>query len=199
MKTIDQTIADIEAKAANEIARARKTVAIVECLKTAPRFVHVYPLYGSIGSVSYQAKSKREAYGLLQQFDLLPAYLIKDNSGTGVRAVDTEDCKSSTELYAWLDISQHGAKLHAYAQINAGVIRVDVDLPLSLFGTYRKSDPRARTRFTMEWQPTPETNCIYCAVNYSRVDPQGAQSGRQQLYAIYDAEELRTYLGEVQQ
>lgn len=191
MKTPEQFKANLMADMEKKIAEHSMQCAIAECLPVAPSFIHPYPLYKSIGSASYKCETKAEAYALWQAFsEKRPAFITRDRRGTGVRPYNDEKADSLIECISWLEISQHGAKLHFYIDAKPGIVRIDAEMPVYLFGNYRKSDPTKRENFVMEWHPTPDTCAMHRAVTYGRVYPLGNQSGRQFIYAIYELFEI---------
>lgn len=191
MKTLDQFKSELEVEMQKKLASHAIECAIAECLPIPPKYIHVYPLYSSIGSVSYQCKTPLEAYKIWQAFEnKQKAWITRERSGAGIRPYESETAESTVQCIAWLDISQHGAKLHFYIDCTPGVVRVDIELSLYQFGTYAKSDRTKRENFTMEWRPFPLTNEMHCAIAYGRVYSRGAQSGKQYIYAIYEAFEI---------
>lgn len=188
-KTAETIMAGAIAKAEEEIKKAKTEGAIYEALPVKPARIFIYPLYGSVASVTYEVETKQAAYAIYSAFEPLPAFICKGSS-TSIKPADDGKAAYVTEIHAWVKVDQHGAALEFYAQSPAGVIRVDVELPTRLFGHYSKSDWNARIHFRMDWEPLPKTNEMFRAVTYAPAYSEGPQSGKQSIYALYDRYEV---------
>ena len=184
---------DAIAKANKEIEKARIACAISESLPIElsadiPR-IFVYSLYKSVASVTYKAKTKGEAFRIYKAFAPLPAFVCRDGS-VSIKPFDDEKAQSVSEIHAWVKIDQHESNLCWFANSPEGIIRFEVELPVSIFGRYVRSDSRAKIHFKMNWQPLPETCEMYLAVSYAPAYREGPQSGGQKIYALYDQYEV---------
>lgn len=188
-KTAETIMAEAIAKAEKEIEKAKIEGAIHDGLPIEPARIFVYPLYGSVASVTYEAKTKQEAYAIYSAFEPLPAFICK-GSNTSIKPADDGTANYVTEIHAWVSVDQYAAKLEFYAQSPAGIIRIGVVMPVALFGRYSKSDRNARIHFRMEWEPLPKTNEMFRAVTYAPAYYEGPQSGKQSIYALYDSFEV---------
>ena len=195
---IETKKADILARANAEIAKAEKEIILRENLPIEPKSVHIYPLYGAVASVSYKAENKAQAYEISRQFNILPPFICRDSS-VSIKPFDDEKAREVSEIFAWVDVDQHQAKLKFYTMVGSDLIRVDVELPISAFGHYRKSDNKAKINFTMDWQPLPKTCEMFQAVRYARTYHRGPQSGNSIVYALYDPFELENQFQEVEE
>lgn len=186
---IEQKTAEIMAKAQKEVEKAQKECQIRELLPVEPYMVHIHTLWGSPAGVAYKVKTKAEALSIAQQFQILPAFICRD-SCVSIKPFGDEKAREVSEIYAWVSIDQHKSELEFYAQVGADILRVSIEVPTNLFGHYRKSDPRAKINFTMDWQPLPKTREMFQAIRYARTYHRGPQSGHNVIYAIYDQFEL---------
>jgi hypothetical protein len=182
MKTIEQKTAEIMANAAKEVAKAEKECAIRALLPIDPVRVFVYPLYGYIGTVSYTADTKAEAFQIAQQFKILPAFICRDGS-VSIKPFDDKKAKTTQEIYIWVSVDQYKTELEFFAESNSEIIKISIELPQRLFGSYRKSDSRAKLNFTMDWFPLDATNAMEKVITYARAYHRGEQSGHNIIYA----------------
>lgn len=186
---IEQKTAEIMAKAQKEVEKAQKECQIRELLPIQPEFVHLHNLWTSIGSLNYKVKTKAEALEITQKFEIIPAFICKD-SCVSIKPFDDEKAHEVSQIYAWVSVDQFRTELEFYANIGADIMKISIELPQQLFGHYRKSDPRAKINFTMDWEPLPKTREMFQAIRYARIYHRGPQSGHNVIYAIYDQFEL---------
>lgn len=186
---IEQKAAEIMAKAQKEVEKAKKECIIRELLPVKPYMVHTHTLWGSPASVAYKVKTKSDALNIAQQFQILPAFICRD-SCVSIKPFDDEKAREVSEIFAWVSIGQYKSELAFYAQVGADILRVSIEVPTQFFGHYRKSDPRAKINFTMDWEPLPKTREMFQAIRYARTYHRGPQSGHNMIYAVYDEFEL---------
>lgn len=189
IKTSITIMSEAIAKAEKDIEKARIMGLIYESLPVKPARIFVYPLYKSVASVTYEAKTKQEAFNIYAAFSPIPAYICRDSS-VSIKPFEDEAAREVSEIYAWVSVDQHEAKLEFFADSPAGIIRIDVVMPVALFGRYVRSDNNAKIHFHMDWTPFPKTLEMFRAVTYAPAYREGVQSGKQTIYALYDCYEV---------
>lgn len=190
----------ILAQAEKELEKARKECAILGQLPIEPRYVHAHSLYGSSGSVAYEVKTKGEAYGIYSAFAAMvcPTYKCTTNRTTSFRPTEDEKAGEVAEMHATLAADQFGAELEFFVSLAGGqIVRVCVKMPLSLFGSYRKSDLNAKINYQRVWSPLPKTNELHLVAQYAAVGYRGEDSYKQIVYAMYDSFEVQNQFEEV--
>lgn len=192
-KTPEQIRADALIKAEQEIQRAETKAQIVESLPIAPQFVHVHTLYRCVGSAKYEVKTKLEAFNIYKQFldveNVLPSYICKGQF-TSVKCFDDEQAQEVSEVFACVEIDKFKASLQFFTQTKAGIIHIEIEMPVGLFGQYRKDSPRAVKNYRLMWQPLPETLNMFLAVNYAASSHYGDMSANTKVYVLYDKYEM---------
>ena len=193
MKALDEIRAEINAKAQSEIARAEKEIDIRGQLTIQPKYVHIYPLYNSAGSVVYEAKTKAEAFEIYKTFNVFPSFLCKGAPGTSVKCFDDERAKEVIEYFAGVEISQYGSKLKFYTNIGGEFWRVEIALPLHFFGRFRKDAPNARINYRLYFEPLPAFNTLHRICKYAGSGRGDASHGGE-IWAMYEAYEINNLL-----
>lgn len=192
IKTAEQIRADALAKAEKEIAKANIEAAIFESLPDAvknPRFIHVYSLYQTVGSVSYDVKTKAEAFEIFRHFEILPSYVCRD-SCVSIKPYDDEKAREVTEILAAVEIDSFKAKLRFFTHTQAGIVRIEVEMPVHLFGAYKRDNPRAVKHYVYQWHPMPKTCEMHNIITYASAAPTGEHSAKHIVYALYEAGEV---------
>lgn len=173
-----------------KIAEIEKQKVIQECLPISPRMVHAYPLHGSIGSASYEIEKLQDAVSILEKFEILPAYVIRDRGAVSMRPIDDGKGEECSEIFAWVDVSQFGASIKFFAKLKCGILRIDIDAPLHLFGYYSRDNPKARVNYRLKFNPSPALSCRFCAASFRPYDFRGPNSGSAKYLVAYEREEI---------
>jgi hypothetical protein len=177
-----------------KIAEIEKQKGILECLPISPRMVHAYPLYGSIGSASYEIEKLQDAVSILEKFEIVPAYVIRDRGTVSIRPIDDGKGEEISEIFAWVDVSQFGATIKFFAKLKCGILRVDIKTPLHSVGYYYRDNPKARINYKLKFNPSPALNSLFCAASFRPADFRGPNSGSDRYYVAYDREEIINFL-----
>lgn len=197
MSTLEHIKEKIMADAAKKIADAEKECTIREQLQIQPRYVHVYSLYTCRGTIKYEVKTKSEAWTIVEAYQaaIQPSYLCKCSSGTSVKCFDDETAKEVTEHYAGLHISQHNASIEFFTLVNDEPWRVAIEMPVHLFGSFRKDYPNNKTNYKLYFKPSPLTAELHRIAHYAGYG-RGAASFTEEIFAMYEPYELERQLEE---
>lgn len=195
--TLEARTSKIMSDALARVELAKLECSIIESLPAQPASVHVYTLYKSVASATYNAVSRQEALALYQQFVVSPSYICRSNNSVSVKCFDDEAAKEVQEVHATVSIDQYSQELEFFTATPSGMVHIEIRLPLGTFGTYTKSDRNARINYKMNWVPKGTTKTMFLAISYAPADYRGPSSGRQKVYALYDAAEVINQFSEV--
>lgn len=195
MSTLEQIKEKIMADAAKKIADAEKECSIREQLQIQPRYVHVYPLYRCQGTIKYEVKTKSEARTIVEAYQtaIRTSYLCKCSSGTSVRCFDDEAAKEVIEHYTGLHISQYNASIEFFTIVNDEPWKVAIEMPVHLFGSFRKDHPNNKINYKLYFQPSPLTSELHKIVHYAGYG-RGDASFTEEIFAMYEQYELERQL-----
>lgn len=196
MNDIEKRKAEIRAKAEAEIKKAETEAAIIESLPLIPSFVHVYPLYGKIASVRYNPVNKDDAVKIYQAFaDKLPLYVCRDKSTVSVKAVPGEKDSEVSEILFYVEIEKHSQSINFAYQTKAGIVRVDIDMGFSPFGSFYVVDRHRTKYYRWEFKAENRLLALHRVANYARVQSYGDMSAPHMIYAGYEDFEVYDVLG----
>lgn len=190
-KTVRERImTEAIAKAEADIKAAEIKAAVIESLPATPDFVYARDFWKTVAKVNYKAKTKVDAFQLFKQFETVPAFICRNGSTVSIKCFDDDQAGEAQEVFATVSIEQRQAELCFYAKTPAGIVDVNIQMPVHLFGAYRKSDVNARVHYRMVWDSLPKTREMYQAINYSSPYREGPDSGSNPVYALYDINEI---------
>lgn len=193
LQTKTQKIMDAALKA---LETAKVECAIMESLPIVPNFVHVYPLYGSMGSARYNATSKAHALKIFKAFNIAPSFICRDNNTVSVRAIDDGKATEVSECLAIVEIEKYSQKIRFYVQTAPGIVRIEIDMGFNPFGSFRVDNPKKVKYYSWVFCPTNKLGALHRVVSYAPVSRTGDMSGGHYLYAVYEHFEIVDQLGE---
>ena len=197
MKTLDERKATILAKAQADLVKAETECAVIESLPLIPDSVHIYPLYGSIGSARYNAQNKAHALQIFEAFkDTLPAYVCRSNNTVSIRAIDDESSNEVQECFAFVDIEKHDQSIRFFVSTPAGIVRVHISMGFNPFGQYRITDGHRTKYYKWSFSPIAKLGALLRVASYAPVSTYGDMSGGHYLYAAFERFEILEQLAD---
>jgi hypothetical protein len=196
MTPLEFKLQKIKHEAELATARAVTECKILESLPIVPDFVHIYPLYGSVGSARYNAKSLKHALEIFKSFTVAPSYVVKSNNTVSIKPIDDEKADESTECLAIVEIEKHDQSLRFYTSTPEGLVRVHIAMGFNPFGCFHIDDPKKRGYYKWVFRPTNLLGALRRVVSYAPVSSFGEMSSGHYLYAAYEMFEIEEQLGE---
>lgn len=140
----EEAIQKVRDNAAKEMAKIEAECWVRERLPRQPWLVHVYPLYGSQGTIKYQAKTWAEVLEVVNLYTPSPSYK-HTKGGVSVRHYPPEgQTPDPVELVLKVDTLP---EVEFFTNIEGQMWRVIIEFPLHILGRYRRDNPKARTKF----------------------------------------------------
>lgn len=173
----DAKMAKIQAEADRKMKEVRKEMDILTKLQAAglpvPKMVHVFPLHGRVGSIRYEAKTPIEVLKLMPAFNPLPAFLDRSKSGA---SIDIATGDWGGDVFTWfLRVDQHRCEMSCFVAVDDMFLDVKIEVPLHFVGKYVKDDPRARTRYKLQFD-SKHPHSTTSIVRYQALDMYGERS-----------------------
>jgi len=196
MKILEQRQVEILSRAEAELQKAKLECTILQQLPIDPYMIHVYPLYGSIGSVKYKVKTKEEAAYIFESFtDKSPTYSTKSGSAKSMRSEWDEKADDIMQCLFTVDIQLHSQEVSFFVDIMPGKIRVDIEFPQGTFGRFYKVNPNKRIYWHWEFKPESGLTGLLRVANYARVASYGDMSSPHMIYAGFESFEFYDAVG----
>lgn len=211
MKTATEMQNDLVEKAKLELEKKIADLAFTEkvtgLLPLQPRRVFHYPLHGREGAADYEVKSLADAQRIFHTFlntgKILPMLLGRYGSGMWYAGFFHEaGLPSGAQLgatllartFPWTSLE---AKFTFFYQLDdQTVIDVNIAYPSRLLGWHAKDNPRARTRYKLEWVRSKYAGKLACVLSYGGSDIFGPNSGGTPHFGFANAAEVDAFLGQ---
>jgi hypothetical protein len=177
--TTKEQIDNIKARADAEIAKTLKEAELRTHLPLKPQSISVYPIYGTEGSVHYEAKTFQEALDMLKHFKTLPGF-EHSQGGVSIRHYSPEGMTTAEPIEILMQIDTLPT-FKFFTEINGQIWCIRIGFPLHLIGRYIKDKPYARTNFRYSFGAKFPLNCI---ASFAPAEYYGEGSKRMEYYSV---------------